>query len=119
MSPEVNFEHGIGRWGSPSKGDDKSFDVPDETGTYETPEGVISVDMSGVNPQNEVQTILIDGISVNLSVQGVGTVEIYDGVTMKVALHEPIRKPGEWRRKGLGKRQDRFAPHHIWVRKAR
>ncbi len=90
-------------------------DIPDETGTHETEFGTFTLDMSGIDPRNEVQIIRLLERETMLSPEGVGSVQISPDTRASIRLHEPIRREGEWfrvRRKGRQGNQ-----HIAWVPK--
>ena len=88
-------------------------DIPDETGTHETEFGTFTLDMSRINPRNEVQIIRLLDRETMLSAEGVGSVQISPDTRVFIRLHEPIRREGEWFRV---RRKSRQGNQHIaWV----
>ncbi len=85
----------------------ESIELPDLSGEYETPLGSTVLDMSKIDPSNEIQLLRIFDREVHLSPEGRGSEQVAPGVRVHIALHEPIRKPGEWvrvRRRKQGRR---------------
>lgn len=98
MSPEIVVSNLLGKR--------INIDIPDKTGTYKTPLGKVSVDMSLIDPasQRQVLPLVLEGVErlVFLSRLGEGSFPVVNGGFVHVRLHEPIRPSGEWKRKGHG-----------------
>jgi hypothetical protein len=109
-----------------------SFDLPDKSGQYPTgltdpryPSSVKLI-LDFIDPANRENSIGMiftlpngsesDSVNVNLRAEGVGVADFimparYGSLyRVSVKMHEPIRKPGEWQRRGHS-----FERH--WVRR--
>lgn len=128
MSPEIKLASEFVR---------RVINVPDESGTYPVVyqprlsrfaphfPSSITLDMSGIDPANEIQRLvysLDEGHerTIYLAQDGVGFGST-GSVGVHVRLHEPIRKPGEWKRYRTRRFRDpRLAntnPHIGWRRR--
>lgn len=71
--------------------------VPDESGTYEIPDGKITVDMNGISPDSEVQILglsgeIFDGSrQIPLAPKGTGSQTLSGRRKLEVSLYTPIR----------------------------
>lgn len=105
MSPRLEIFSGVFRGGVP---DVKTCTLPDVTGEYDTPIGKTVLDMSGINPSNQVQRVRLFDREIQISAKtGVGSsqVTIEDPAfgrphryAVRVVFDKPIREPGEWKR---------------------
>ena len=108
MSPEITFY-------TRGRSNPDVVDLPDETGIYHTEIGEFDLDMSGVNPRNEVQILKLMDRETMLSAQGVGSVQISPDTRASIRLHEPIRREGEWFR--VRRKSRRGSKHIAWIPK--
>lgn len=106
MSPEFKLT-------SIRTGEERKFIVPDETGIHTTPYGRIFIDMSGIAPRNQEQTIVVRGKGVGLkhgktreiclSPEGIGSTRIGSFERLEVKLNSgPVRSNNEWHRRRFG-----------------
>lgn len=106
MSPELTF-YTRGQL-KPDK-----VDLPDKTGEYSTHLGLISLDMSRINPRHEVNLIRLMDRETMLSPEGIGSLQLNSNTRIYIKLHEPIRKEGEWHR---ARSKNRWTGQHVvWI----